>query len=141
MTIQDIRVGLRAILLQDSAITALAGTRIYPTKLPQGVVDPSIVYTRISGQGDHHMGGPSGLSRVRMQIVCWATSASSAVNLANAVKNYLDGFRGTVLWGDNSPPEAIDVRGVFYESERDLYDDVLEMHGMSRDYIIWHAEL
>lgn len=142
MTIADIRVGLRAYLLADSAIAAMVGARVYPVKLPQGQTQPSIVYSRISGQGDHHMEGASGLARARIQIDCWAQSADTATTLANLVKERIDGFGpGTMEWDENSPGNAIAVHGVFFQSERDDWDETAALYRMSRDYHVWYKEL
>lgn len=141
MTLADVRVGLRAYLLADGAISsAVGGARIYPIKLPQGQTLASIVYTRISGQGDHHMQGPSGLSRPRIQIDCYSLSLDTAAALANLVKERIDGFRGAMLWGENSPAEAIQVQGIFFDSERETYDAVTNLYGVSRDYFVWYEE-
>jgi hypothetical protein len=97
MTLADVRVGLRAYLLDDATISGLVGgSRIYPVRLPQGQTLTSIVYTRISGLGDHHMQGPSGLSRPRIQIDCWSQSADTADLLARMVKARIDGFQGSI---------------------------------------------
>ena len=141
MTLADVRHGLRAYLLGDSAISIVVGaTRIYPIKLPQGQILPSIVYSRISGLGDHHMEGPSGLARPRIQIDCWAQSADAADNLARLVKDRIDGFRGAMPWGENSPEEAIQVQGIFFESEREDYDDAVKLYRSSKDYFVWYEE-
>lgn len=141
MTLADVRVGLRAYLLGDGTIsTTVGGNRIYPIKLPQGITAPSIVYTRISGQGDHHMQGASGLARTRMQIDCYALSADAAVSLANLVKERIDGFAGNVLWGDASPEEAIQIKGIFFDTERETFDAVTNLYGVSRDYFVWYGE-
>ena len=141
MTLQDPRVALRAYLLDDATISAaVGGTRVYGIKLPQGQTLASIVYSRISGQGDHHMEGASGLNRTRMQIDCWAQTADAADLLARQVKERIDGYRGSILWGEDSPAEAIVVQGIFYESEREDYDDVAKMYRSSKDYLIWFEE-
>lgn len=141
MTLQDVRVGLRAYLLDDATISASVGaTRIYAIKLPQGQNLASIVHSRISGQGDHHMEGASGLNRTRVQIDCWAPTADAADSLALLVKERIDGYRGSMLWGEDSPAEAIVVQGIFYESEREDYDDVAKMYRSSKDYLIWFEE-
>lgn len=141
MTLQDVRVGLRAYLLDDATIsTSVGATRLYAIKLPQGQNLTSIVYSRISGQGDHHMEGASGLNRTRVQIDCWAQDADAADLLARQVKERIDGYRGSMLWGEDSPAEAIVVQGIFYESEREDYDDVAKMYRSSKDYLIWFEE-
>ena len=138
--IADLRVGFRAYLLDDAGIAAVVGTRVYPIRLPQGQISPSIIYTRISGFGDNHMLGPSGLSRPRLQVDCWAQSADTASTLANLVKERIDGFRGTWLWGEDSPEEGIAVQGVFFENEREDYDDAVQLYRVSRDYFVWYSE-
>lgn len=151
MTLQDIRVGLRAYLLDDATIAASVDSgasaspryRVFAIKLPQGEARASIVYSRISGQGDHHMQGASGLNRTRIQIDCWAplaAGADAADLLARQVKERIDGYRGSILWGDDSPEEAIVVQGIFFESEREDFDDVAKMYRSSKDYLIWFEE-
>lgn len=140
MTLADSRLALRARLLGDSAIAAIISTRIYPGKMPQGVVDTSIVYNRVSGLGDVHSGGPSGLARPRFQVDCWSASADTAAALAQLVKDRLDGFSGAVAWDDSSPGNSITVQGVFFDTERDAYDDAIKMYGVSQDYLVWLEE-
>lgn len=140
MSMVDVRPGLRAYLLADGAIAALVGTRVYPVILPQGVTATSIVYSRISGQGDHHMQGASGLSRPRIQIDCWSLSADHAASLALAVKERIDGFRGAMPWGASSPQDSAEVLAIFFESERDDYDPDSKLYRVSHDYLVWFRE-
>lgn len=132
MSLKDIRTGLRTFLLADAAIAALVGTRIYPVKLPQGVSGTSLILNEISGQGDHHMQGASGLVTVRMQIGAWATTADGAHALFLAVKEAIDGYRG--LMGD------VTVQGVFIDSWRDIDDTVANLRGKVADYFIHYSE-
>lgn len=139
MSLKDIRIGLRAFLIADAAIAAavaeVGGTkwRVYPVRLPQATTGASIVYNRISGQGDHHMQGPSGLARVRMQIDCWAPSHDTSTSLADIVKEAIDGYQGMM--------GSVFVQGVFFDGERDLdFDDATKFYGVSRDYMITYAE-
>lgn len=138
--IKDIRPALRAFVLADAGISDIVGgERIYPLVLPQGVRAPSLVYSRVSGLGDHHMQGASGLARPRLQLDAWAASADDAARLADLVKGRLDGYRGPMTV-PGSPAETVHVRGVFFESEREDYDGTAEMFRVSRDYLIWWAE-
>jgi len=138
--VKDIRAGLFAFLRDDVAIgplvTAGGIARIYPVRLPQGIKLASIVYTRISGQGDYTMEGPSGYSRPRYQIDAWAPAVDAASTLANAIKDTLDGFTGAIGSGANS----VFVQGVFVSDEREDYDDIVQMYRVSRDYVIHHGE-
>jgi len=135
------RVGLRGYLLDDAAIAAIVGSRLHPLVLPQGDTGPSIVYRRISPIGDHHMQGASGLVSTRTQIDCWALTADAAAALADLVKERLDGFAGTMLWGEDSPAEAIVVQGIFFRGGLgDDYDSTAKLYRTSYDYEIWHEE-
>lgn len=136
MSLKDIRPALRAFLAADAAIAALVvsggTTRIYPIKMPQGITATSIVYNEVSGQGDHHMEGSSGLVQVRMQIAAWAQTADAAHALFLAIKARLDGYRGLM--------DTVDVQGCFIDSWRDLDDTVANLRGKVADYFINYAE-
>lgn len=136
MALKDIRKGLRTFLLADAAVAALVVTgnqvRVYPVKIEQGVTAASIVLNEISGQGDHHMQGASGLVRTRMQIGAWATTADAAHAVFLAVKEAIDGYRG--MMGD------VDVQGVFIDSWRDIDDTVANLRGKVADYFITYEE-
>jgi Protein of unknown function (DUF3168) len=125
----DLRPALRTFLLADAAIAAaVGGPRVFPVVLPQGERRASLVYTRISDVGDHHMGGPSGLARPRYQIDAYAALQDDADSLARLVKDRLDGFRG--LMG------SVQVQGAFLDSLRDEYEQEAELFRTSVDYII-----
>jgi hypothetical protein len=132
MSLKDIRLGLRAFLLANGPVAALVVTRIYPVKLPQGVDGASLVLNEISGQGDHHNEGASGLVTARMQIGAWATTADGAHALFLTVKEAIDGYRGAM--------GGVDVQGVFIDSWRDVDDTVAKLCGKVADYKIVYAE-
>jgi Protein of unknown function (DUF3168) len=141
MALKDIRSALRRFLLADPAIAAIVGTnnRIYPVRLPQGQRLPSIVYSRVSGMGDHHMQGASGLSSPRFQIDAWAPTIDEAANLADLVQERIDGYRGPMP-NTGSPADDVEVQGVFLDNERDDYQSDIDMNRVSRDYIVWYEE-
>jgi len=135
--IKDIRPALRAFLLADPQIAAMVGgQRIFPLRLPQGIREPSIVYARITGLGDHHMQGASGLTRPRFQIDAWAKSADDATRLADLVKARIDGYRGPMTVAS----ETVAVQGVFFDTERENYDGTAELYRVGRDYVFWLEE-
>lgn len=148
MSLIDIRPGLRAYLLADAGIAVLIDSgasaqnryRIFPGQLPQGERRASIVYQEISSVGDHTNEGPSHLARPRYQITAWAETQDQAVALALLAKDRLDGYRGDITWGSNSPIDSVTVRGVFFDSSRDLFDADAKLYGKASDYIIWFAE-
>jgi len=135
--VKDIRKALRSFLLADAAIVAVVVDRVYALRIPQGVKASSIVVTRVSGPGDYHLSGPSGLINARIQIDAWAITADAAATLANLVKDRIDGYRGTMGTGGN----IITVHGVFVADLREDYDDEAELYRSGRDFFVHHLEL
>jgi hypothetical protein len=133
----DVRAALRALMLSDPAInSAVGGNRIYPTILPQGVTAPSIVLQRISGFTDVANDGPTGLDRPRFQIAAWAQGVDSAAQLIELVKAKINGFTGPVTYGTST----LIFRGIFFDIERDSYDDISKLFSSEQDYLIWYAD-
>lgn len=145
MARKDIRPALRAFLLADATVSAtVGGARIFPIRIPQGIKAASLVLNEISGEGDHHNEGASGLVRVRMQIAAWAphNPALPAEDVSHAlflaVKDVLDGFGRGVM---GSGPAAVNVQGVFIDSWRDVEDTEAGWVGKSADYFFNYEEL
>lgn len=135
MPVKDLAPALRAFLLADSGIsTAVGGTRIYPDEMQQGVTATSIVYQLISGRGDYHNHGPSGLASPRYQITAWAGTKDAARALSLLLKEHLEGYAGVMGSGD----AAVTVHGVFLDAERGTKDDAAKLYGVQQDYIIHH---
>lgn len=84
-------------LTSKSAITDLVGTRVYPHHLPQSnTVYPALTIQLIDSQHVHHLQGASGVATARVQIDCWSDMLSEVVTLAEAVRNAMQGFSGTM---------------------------------------------
>jgi hypothetical protein len=70
---------VRARLEALSSVTALVGTRIYETLLPQKPTTPTIRLTPIAGAPEPlHLRGRVGVKRERVQVDCYADSLLSA---------------------------------------------------------------
>ena len=124
---------LRTYTLADATVTALAGIRMYPRKLPQGPTLPAIVYQRIDTRREHDMQGPDGLPRPRVQVTAWAASVAAAEELAAAVRVRLDGYRGA--WG------SVTIGSCLCVGERDLDDPETGRSAVAQDYMIQFVEV
>lgn len=145
MSVKDLRPALVAFLYGDSTISTLVGggvtkanggRRIDPIRVRQGITAASLVYNTISGIGDHHNEGPSGLGTERIQIAAWAATPDEAQALARAVKNRLDGYRGAM----GSGADEVAVEGVFFDTWRDQEDQTAKLFGKTADYIFKYDE-
>lgn len=82
---------LYTLLATHGALTALVGTRIYPSAYEQHADDPCIRYQKITGGPGLYHGGSDGLSSDLVQIDIRARSFASA----KAVRDVLVGEHGT----------------------------------------------
>lgn len=82
-------------LTTDAGVAALVSTRVYPRMIPQDASLPACAYQLISNVPEHsHSPGRSDFWRARYQITCTALTYDGASDLAEAVTQALDGFRG-----------------------------------------------
>lgn len=119
---------LRALLVGHAPLTALVGTRIYWNAYPQGVDDPAIRLTKITGAEGHTFEGRDGLQEAIVQIDVRATSVTGMWTVRDAIIGRLDGYR------DSS------FRGIFLTSERQRVDAAtLGLYHMAQlDFDVWY---
>ncbi len=56
------------LLLENAAVTAIVGNRIFPRMMPDAVDFPAIVVTKASGIGQYDLQGDVGIEPARVQI-------------------------------------------------------------------------
>lgn len=135
----DPRPALRTLLLDTPAVPAPGG--IWPVMAKQGETRAQLVYTRTGGIGDHTLEGPSGLAEARFQFDAWAKDIDTAAALADAVKERLDGYGGTVEYGDDSPQAEVKFQGIFYDGrEIEGFDGTAKMFRVGRSYRVLYSE-
>lgn len=104
--------GLRALLLADSGVSTLVGTRVVWGERAQGSDYPAVVLNRISGAPYGAIAGPADLSLSRVQADCYALSLGGAVAVERAVVSCLNGYRGT--------SGTTEFGSIFLEAARDM---------------------
>ena len=87
-------------LLASEAVTALVETRIRPDTIDPNEKLPAIRYELITSDSWHHLGGSSAEARTRIQFDCYGALRVDAARVADAVRNCLDGFTGSLgsIW-------------------------------------------
>lgn len=123
---------LRTFVLADGTVAGLVALRMYPSVLPQAPTLPAITYNTISAIRQNTMDGPDGLPSKRIQIDSWGSTFAQAVSLADAIRQRLDGYRGTM--------GSTEIKGVFANTERQLYDPDPKLYRISMDFVIWSVE-
>lgn len=109
-----IRASLYAYLSSQTGITNLVGQRIYPVVRPQGVSGDAICFWRTSGGHDHNLTGSSGTAIPSFSIEVLSDSYTQAEIIAEAVREAMQGFSGTM--------GTTQVKTVILEDEKDAYD-------------------
>lgn len=102
--------GLRSILIADSAVSAIVGTRVFVNQALQGSPTPYITIATIDTDPMLALDGTYGMRRVEVDVDCWAANYIDAKRMADAVTNHLSDFEGTagdvtinaVQWLDES---------------------------------------
>ena len=107
---------LVTLLENDSGVSALVGTRIYPLMAPQDVTNPYMTYRVINGKGNQCMEGNIYQNDVRFQIDCWSTKYSEVKAIKEAVISALIGFKSS--YNINNMDD--------YEPETKLYRQIID---------------
>lgn len=91
----DIEAELNTHLMADTNVTALLSDKYYPTHKPQGIKPPYAVYYVISDNSNQCLGGGIYQNETRIQINLYGTSYAEVVNIKNAVKDSVVGFKSS----------------------------------------------
>lgn len=86
----------RVRLVTDPAIAAVVGDRIYMNVRPADERRPCLVLTRVSTFFARRFGGDASTTKGRMQVDAFAESFQVMAELADKVRDRIDGFSGTV---------------------------------------------
>lgn len=123
---------LKALLEADAGVAAACGGRISWGERPQGGALPAVVLQVIGGRDEYHLRGRLGRVERRVQADCWAADPLAASTLADAVRDCLGGYRGTV--------GATRFTGVFLDGDRDLSEAAgaaePRLHRVALDFMV-----
>ena len=130
-------------LTGTAAITALVGSgssaRIYPDLAPASTEKPYCTYRTVSTVRSRHFAGIAGsqVDFARVQVDVWAATALSRRSVADAIRDALDGFSGSM--GD----ESLDVRRIAVDgpsmlTEPPFGDDEVPTYRATLDLEISH---
>ena len=132
--------------IPERAIHALledfAGGRVYALRAPQNATAPFVIFQRVDGNAWRAINGPDGIAQAVIQIDSYAREYYEAKDLAGEIQELLDGYRGTVMHGPDSPPqESIRIAGISYQNDVDIFDqtDMPLLFRVSANYLVTFA--
>ena len=120
-------------------VTGKVSDRIFPQQNPSSAATyPYMVVNQISETRTPHLTAASGLVRTTLQIDTFGDDWSDTVDAAEALRDELDGYRGT--WNTTRT-----VQRCLLESRRDDLTPPSDaeqagIYGVSQDFAIWHEE-
>lgn len=89
MTITTVDGAIRSILLNNSAVSSLVGSRVYVLELPDICTFPALSVHKISDPYSRIKGSP------RVQVSAWGEDLLITKQISKAVEAALDGYSGT----------------------------------------------
>lgn len=96
--------------------------KVYALRAPDNIAPPFIIFQRVDTERWRDINGPSGVAQASIQIDCYASEYYETKDLAATVETALDGFSGTLYYGDDSPQDFIEFGGISLQSNSDLLD-------------------
>ena len=127
-----------AISAYTKAQVLSVNNRVYAIKAPVGVANPYIVFSVISGNFIHSMGGDSGLTETRVQFSVFGDEygvvKTVVEDLKRTYRNYIESggaLMGSAQW----------VQSTLLTNEVDMYEDDTNLYHTVLDIMFWHVEV
>jgi hypothetical protein len=100
------------------AVTALIGAspvRLYPFgDAPQAVALPYVTWQTITGLPENYIDRVPDIDSYTLQVDCYATTATSARNVAKAIRDAIETKAHIVAWrGESKDPDTLHYRSSF----------------------------
>lgn len=144
---------LKKILSDSADVSALVDNRIIPGTLEQVTVYPAVAYRKFDEDREPTLDSPRTGPPVA-QFVFFAVvkkgnytyngQTVSARRLASqvekAIRARLQGFKDVVIVDALSPPEMMDVQGIFFVRSADTYDDRTETYQYASVYDVHFSD-
>jgi hypothetical protein len=119
-----------------------ASGRVYAQLAKQTKESPFIVFSRTSAERWRNINGPDGICQAAIQVDVYSESYYTTKNLAREVEVILDGYRGTVNYGTDSPQDFVKIAGITLENDVDLIDQEDEpfLYRNSASYLVTYYQ-
>lgn len=116
--------------------------KCFVIKAPDNEQGNFIVFQKIDSTRWRSINAPSGIAQDFMQVDIYSQDIYTAKDNAAIIEGILDGFRGIVSYGDNSPQETIKIGGISLQNELDLIEqeEELSLFRVSQTYLITYDQ-
>lgn len=104
-------------------LKSLADGRVFARRAPDDIKETSfVVFQKTDSTRWRSINGPSGMAQVFMQIDSYGAKPYDADELGGQIESILDGYRGTVYYGGNSPQDFVRIAGISLQNDVDIFD-------------------
>lgn len=107
-------------------LKSLAPHKVFMMRAKQGEIGPFIIIQRADAERWRAINGPSGFVQANIQVDVYSTRYTTTKALAGQVESILDGYKGVVYYGDDSPQEFVRIAGVSLQNDIDIPDQTDE---------------
>jgi hypothetical protein len=116
-----------------TAVTNLIGTsNIMPWPLDQNPTLPALTYFRVAADRVRSLSGNSGLAAADFQIDAWGRTRLETWNVAEAVREALDGYKGDM--------GTLEVGNIMVTNESDMFEEEDEVFRRMLTIEVWYCE-
>jgi len=122
-----IQKAIRKLLVNDPAVAAIVGTRVYPIHVDGALTPPYIKYLTVSDARIYRTIRPP-----RMQISCWADDYPTVRQLAEAVIAALDDYHGVI--------DGVAIESIRYLNGPELYEAETRLYHIPCDFRVTYRE-
>ena len=118
---------IRSILVADSTLTSLVGSKIYPNAAPQGTQSPFVVINVISNLPTNTKAQASTMDRYRIQVSTFSTDFDTCQSVKNRIRVLLE----NVI---NTTSSATTIQLSQFQNEVDGIDQLSTLDGTFYNY-------
>ncbi|MCP4354339.1 MAG: DUF3168 domain-containing protein [Proteobacteria bacterium] len=117
---------IRNILVNDTDVSAIVGTNVYPQMAIEDVPYPYIIIEKEGHQASDTKDGKSCLDVIDYQIIIFSETNAEISDLGIKVRNALDRYAGTL--------EGLEVQSTKFLAEDLQYSDTDRVYGLGQQY-------
>ncbi len=116
--------------------------RVYAMRAPQNATEPFCVFQETNKNVWRSINNPSEIAQANIQVDVYARTLYDAKERALTIEGLLDGYRGTVSYGTNSPQDTLRIAGISLQSAVDIFDQTEEpfLYRRSMDFLITYEQ-
>lgn len=119
-------------------LKTFASGRVTIARAPQNQTTPFVVFQEVASERWRTINDRTGMCQDTFQIDVYGSTMNEAKELALSIENSLDGYRGTVYYGSDSPQDFVRIAGISRQDGGSTIDQTDEpfLYRAYADYLV-----